>query len=83
MMTNDVDDELAQLAIRHALAQYGHYFETVDPDEGVRVEKVGRVGRAVAEELGVELSMVAHRRRDGAVQLCLLVVRSPLESEPA
>jgi hypothetical protein len=83
VMTNDVDDELTQSAVRHALEQYGQYFETVNPDEGARVERVGRVGRAVAAELGIELSMAANRRRDGAVQICLLVVRSPLEPEPA
>jgi hypothetical protein len=83
VMTNDVDDELTALAIRQALEQYGHYFETVDPDEGARVEQVGRVGRAIAEDLGVEVSMAARPRRDGAVQICITVVRAPLTPEPA
>ena len=83
MMTNDVDDELTARAITHALEQYGHYFETVDPDEGDRVEQLGRLGRAIAEDLGVEVSMAAQPRRDGAVQICIIVVRAPLTPEPA
>ena len=59
MMTNDVTDELTRLAIRHALEQYGHYFETIEPTDSDRAEQLGRLGRAVADDLGVEVSMAA------------------------
>ena len=84
MFADDIEDELTQSAIRHALEHRGHYFETIGPNEGSRAEQLGRLGRAVADDLGVEVSMAAKpRRRDSGVQVCITVVRSPLTPEPA
>ena len=80
---DDVDEELTRLAIRHALEQHGYYFETIDRNDSARVEQLGRLGRAAAAELGVEVSMAAKPRRDDGVQVCMSVVRSPLTPEPA
>jgi len=76
------DDELSQMAIRQALERYGHYFETVDIDDQGRAEQLGRLGRAAAAELGLEVSMAARPRRDGGVQVALTVVRTPAAPEP-
>lgn len=79
-----VDEELTHLSIRHALEQHGYYFETIDRNDTSRAEQLGRLGRAVAHDLGVEVSMAAKpRRRDHGVQVCITVVRSPLTPEPA
>lgn len=81
---SNVDEELIQLAIRNALEQHGYYFETVEPTDGSRAEQIGRLGRAAAEDLGLEVSMAAKpRRRDDGIQVCITVVRSPLTPEPA
>jgi len=79
-----IDEELSQLAIRHALEQQGYYFETVDLNNSCRAEQLGRLGRLVADNLGVEVSMAATpRRRDDGVQVCIAVVQTPLTPEPA
>ena len=80
---DDVDEELTQMAIRHALEQHGYYFETVDRNDGARAEQIGRLGRAAATQLGVEVSMAAKPRRDNEVQVCMCVVRWPLTPEAA
>jgi hypothetical protein len=80
----DVDEQLAQLAIRHALEQHGYYFETIDRTDTARAEQLGRLSRAVAADVGVEISMAAKpRRNDDGVQVCITVVRSPLTPEAA
>ena len=81
-MMSDIDEELTRLAIRHALEQYSYYFETIEVNDGLRAEQLGRVGRAVADQLGVELSMAARPRRDGGIQVCLSVVKAPATPEP-
>lgn len=79
-----VDEELTQLAIQLALEQHGYYFETIDRNDTSRAAQLGRLGRAVAHDLGVEVSMAAKPRRRGyGVQVCIAVVRSPLTPEPA
>jgi hypothetical protein len=80
---DDIDEELTKLAIRQAMQHYGYYFETIDPNDGSRAEQLGRLGRAVAAELGVEVGMAAKRRRGGGVQVCISVVRAPLTPEAA
>jgi hypothetical protein len=80
---NVIDEELTQVVIRHALEQHGYYFETINRNDGSRAEQLGRLGRAAAAELGVEVSMAAKPRRDNEVQLCMCVIRSPLTPEAA
>lgn len=81
---DDIDEDLTQLAIRHALEEHGYYFETIDPNDGARAEQLGRLGRAAANELGVEVSMAAkRRRRDAGVQVCMSLIRAPRTPEPA
>ena len=84
MTANHIDEELTQPAIRQALEQHGYYFETVEAADHARVEYLDRLGRAVADELGVEVSMAARpRRRDHGVQVCLTVVKELTAPEPA
>jgi hypothetical protein len=83
-VTSNESDELTQLAIRQALEQHGYYFETIGPNDDSRAAQLDRLGRAVADELAVEVSMAAKpRRRDPGVQVCITVVRSSLTPEPA
>lgn len=80
----DTSDDLTRVAIRRALEQHGYYFETLDIEDGARSEQLGRVGRAVADELGLEVSMaVQPRRRDAGVLVCITVVQPLLTPEPA
>lgn len=80
----DNDEELTRLAIRQALERHRYYFETVGRDDGSRAEQLGRLGRAVAEELGLEVSMaVKPRRRDAGIQICITAVQPLLAGEPA
>jgi hypothetical protein len=80
---DDIDEELTRFAIRHALEQHGYYFETIDRNDSARAEQLGRLGRAAAAELGIEVSMATKPRGDDGIQVCLSVVRSPLTPEPA
>ncbi len=82
IVSNDFDEELSQLAIRQALERYGHYFETVDLGDQHRAEQLGRLGRAVAADLDIEVAMAARPRRDAGIQVCLTVVRTPATPEP-
>lgn len=82
-MGDDIDEEMAQLAVRQGLELYGHYFETIEVGDQARLEQLGRAGRAAADELGVEVSMAARpRRRDAGIQVCLTVIRTPAAPEP-
>lgn len=80
---NDVDEELIRLSIRSALQRHGYYFEVADSDDDARAGQLARHGRAIAEELGGEVSMARARRRDGRTQIGLALIKTPLEPEPA
>ena len=80
---DDVDEELTRLSIRSALERHGYYFEATDRNDDARVGQLARLGRAIADELGADVSMARARRRDGGIQIGLALIRSPLEPEPA
>ena len=74
------DDERA---VRHAIERgfdtYGQFQETVAPEDLVRVERLGRIGREIASERGATVGTSAVSRRDGCVQVCLWL---STETEP-
>ena len=79
-----IDDELSALAIRHALQRHGHYFETIDANDGARVEQLERLRQVITSELGVEVAMVARPRRLGSgLHVCISVTTHALTPETA
>jgi hypothetical protein len=78
-----IDDILTRLAIRHGLVEYGMFFETVDTYDDARIAELERAGAAVADELGVQATVVARPRADAGVQVRVMVVRTPVQPAPA
>ncbi|WP_344772144.1 hypothetical protein [Nocardioides panacisoli] len=82
-MATAAHDDLTRIALAHALLEYGQYHETVALDDSERCAQLGRLGREVASEMGIEVSSAAVPTDDGAVHVCLLVVNRMPEPEPA
>jgi hypothetical protein len=83
MVSTAAHDDLTRLAIGRALLTYRQFHETIAPEDTDRREQLARLGPEVAAALGVEVSMAATPTRDGDIHVCVLVVRSPTEMEPA
>jgi hypothetical protein len=81
---DDVDEELTQIAIRHALKQHGYYFETIEPNDGTRAEQLGRLGRTAATQARRRGEHGRKAATNDEIQVCMCIVRSPRTTrEPA
>ncbi len=81
---DNIEEDLTRQAIRQALERHRYYFETVEVGDDSRAEQLGRLGRALADDLGLEVSMaVKPRRRDAGIQICITAVQPQFTVEPA